>query len=406
MWLLVSLSTMMAIASMGCNFFGDSYGELPENVGYLRSESFSTAELIIFDADTFEIYRKVDLPKHLVGDSHRFEIDDYGRIWIGFTGEYTGGPSLSDLLSGRISRDDILIFSADGDLIHEIKDPCAAPEGGIAFANGYAFVGCLHSGFKPRVAVINQLSFEIVKVIDMTLPDFDHSRTFFLTTVGAVNDSILVVGNAHPPEGYEPVDIHGSGVVGVVAVVDPISFQPKGYLELPPGSFIYDVAEIDGYAWLFNTLSHIAEPQPRVDVYVMAPNSVAIADRFNLPKAYPVLSELVNDQLFIYHNSEDLWARSGYEKTRKEITDEIAGPAMGLTSIDLNSGEREYIAANIQSQEVYDRFSQVYDMDIYNGLPCMALNSLEGRGGLYCMDAQGDVEQKLILDRAVGIMFP
>ena len=62
---------------------GGARGTLPENIGYLRATDGSFGKLTIFDADTFEVYRTLDLPQALPGDSHRLERDDKGRIWIG-----------------------------------------------------------------------------------------------------------------------------------------------------------------------------------------------------------------------------------------------------------------------------------------------------------------------------------
>ena len=43
------------------------------------------ASLTIFDSDTFEVYRTVELPDSWVSDFHRLELDPMGRIWIAYT---------------------------------------------------------------------------------------------------------------------------------------------------------------------------------------------------------------------------------------------------------------------------------------------------------------------------------
>ena len=60
-----------------------------------------------------------------------------------------------------------MVFSPDGDLLHDIDLGCAPPDGGIDFANGYAFVDCTASGFFGRLYVIDLESLDIVKEFDV-----------------------------------------------------------------------------------------------------------------------------------------------------------------------------------------------------------------------------------------------
>ena len=39
-----------------------AFGEFPRNPGYLRANDRDFGRLTIFDADTFEVYRTIDLP--------------------------------------------------------------------------------------------------------------------------------------------------------------------------------------------------------------------------------------------------------------------------------------------------------------------------------------------------------
>ena len=88
------LATALAVAliiaaATGCSpSAAPPAGPLPENVGYLRSssinESSNLSKLIIFGADTFEIYRTVSLPESIVYRVNRLAKDDYGRIWISY----------------------------------------------------------------------------------------------------------------------------------------------------------------------------------------------------------------------------------------------------------------------------------------------------------------------------------
>ena len=83
-------------------------GEFPKNPGYLRASHPSSGMLTIFDADTFEVYRKVKLPPSTDDYSHRLEIDPAGRVWIGY--------SQIGIDHIRPKSERVLVFSSDGDL--------------------------------------------------------------------------------------------------------------------------------------------------------------------------------------------------------------------------------------------------------------------------------------------------
>ena len=213
---------------------GGAGGTLPENVGYLRATDASFGKLTIFDADTFKVYRTVDLPQALPGGSHRLERDDRGRIWIGYSQEYT-----SELPWNM--KEEVLVYSANGELEHVVDTRCGPPEGGIAFANGYAFVGCVWSGFKAQVVVVDTETMEIVKTIEDIRPEgpglSDRPfHTFFVMAVEEVDGSILVFGKGSPPVGYEKVT-NSQSVVTLVAAIDLETLTIRGYnTEMAPGS--------------------------------------------------------------------------------------------------------------------------------------------------------------------------
>ena len=114
---------------------------LPDNVGYLRAAHPAGGRLAIFDADTFQVYRSVDLPPSTSDFSHRLEIGPFGRIWLGYS---QTGLDISKLGTGNGDR--VLVFSANGDLAHELDIGCSPPDTGIAFAIGYAFIACAAGG--------------------------------------------------------------------------------------------------------------------------------------------------------------------------------------------------------------------------------------------------------------------
>ena len=86
-------------------------GDFPQNVGYLRASSPRDASLTIFDADTFEVHRTVELPDSWVSYSHRLEVDPAGRIWLAYA---------QDGMDRFVRHSGVLVFSPEGDLEHDL----------------------------------------------------------------------------------------------------------------------------------------------------------------------------------------------------------------------------------------------------------------------------------------------
>ena len=217
--LLIVLATMLP----GCqNSDGVDYSDFPSNLGYLRSGTPQLGRLTIFDADTFNIFRSVEMPVAWVAFSHRMELGPMGRIWIGYA---------QDGMSHRGRRSGVQILSPEGKLEHDIDLSCVPPDGGIAFANGLAFVGCTASGFTGAVYVVDLESLEIVKVFDQVHPPEKDPLEygFFITTLDTVGDHILVVGFGDPPKDYAPVTNH-SATHTAVGVIDPYTLEFIGWL--------------------------------------------------------------------------------------------------------------------------------------------------------------------------------
>ncbi len=371
--------TVLTLA-FACGGDTGPFGEFPENTGYLR-----TAEkLVIFNADTFEIYRTNDLPEEpWPGDSHRLEIDDKGRIWIGYNQERPGSwwPWTVWTLKTRV-----LVFSAEGDSEYEVKvsddTECRSPRAGIAFAKGYAFIGCDQSN--GRVVAIDTETKDIVKTIEVERPDPEapHLSDFYILAVEEVAGSILVIGSGRPPIGYDKVTASRSGVT-LVARIDPDTLIVHDYVaELPPGSRVLDVVEVDGMGWLLNEFSNIVERPPRADVYVMDPKTLEVADSLNLPKPYPRWGRVGADgYVYIYHT--DLSYRSDADKQG------------GVSRIDPVTREAEY--TKITDPE---RGPNASGFGVYQGRPCMVL-----RSGLWCMNNHGGIDLKLPQERSTGVLF-
>ena len=336
----IGIGAIAIIAILAMPYIADAitednsaFGEFPQNLGYLRATERDFGRLTIFDADTFEVYRTIDLPQAFEGSSHRLERDDKGRIWIGYSQEYT------DVFPWNI-KEEVRVFSARGDLEHVLDTQCGPPEGGIAFANGYAFIGCIWSGFSAKIVVVDVESMNIVKTLEVWRPHPDPEITdpeigdFFLDAVEEVDGSILAIGRGHSPADYVGVTPRTNGIT-IVARIDPETLTVDEYkAELPPGTFAMDAVEVDGAAWLLNSESNIVERPPRVDVYAINPHTLEVLDSFNLDKPYPTWGERGADgYVHIYHMNAI-------------PSDFGVGHLGGVTRINPDTRETEYFQVN------------------------------------------------------------
>lgn len=365
--LLVILGILLVVFGSSCNLAP------PANPGYLRVSEGKSSRLITFDADTFEVHRSVKFPPSYTPHSHRLEMDPKGRIWAGYTEpcpDWTG-CWLWDQRKG------VSIFSRKGGRLHSLGLPCGA-EGGIAFANGYAFIGCtrtVHVVGIDTLAVVKRIEWEVY-------PSDGHREGYWrMTTIEEINGSILMIMRGPSPEGYEK-PTYGVASVGVI---NPETLTVRGYLNsLGPGSRISDAVEVDGKAWLFNELSHIVARPPRRDVYVMDPQSLEIVDSFNLENPFPKWARRHTDgSLYIFH-------RVSGDKSRR------AGFKSGITRLDLVTRTEEFVVTA-------DRLS-ADGLDVYRGRPCLAEAQGEDRG-LWCMNENGTLELQTPEKVAMGILF-
>ena len=356
--------------------------KFPANVGYLRAAHPSGGRLVIFNGDTFEVYRSVDLPPSTHGRSHRLEIGPAGRIWLGYS--QVGIDHITKFGPG--ARDRVLVFSPDGVLEHELDVGCSPPDTGIAFANGYAFVACAASGFYGKVVVMDTATMEIVKTFDKVHPPGNDvtQSSFYITTVEKVAGFILVMGYGNPPRDYESLT-HYAGAFTRVGVIDPETLTIRGYLKgLEPGLRVLSVLEVDGKAWLFNELSHLEERPPRTDVYVMDPQAVEIVDRFNLERPFPKWAEHGDGgSIHIYHVPQS-----------HKMAD--AGYPTGITRLDLETGLEFFTST--------PSVPNAFGLGVFRDRPCLTHRGLES-GGLWCMNDEGVMERKVPQEYAVGVQF-
>ena len=351
---------------------------LPPNVGYLRSSHAFGSPFTVFNADTFEVYRTVELPRASIGFSHRLEFGLAGRIWLGYS-----QTTVDDLKLRGGGKERVLVLSPEGELEHELDIGCTLTDTGIAFAGGYAFIGCSGTG----VVVMDAATLEVVKVFHRFHPPGEdiNETPFFITAVEEVAGQILVIGYGGTPKGYQHVTNHSASYTRV-GVIDPETLTIRGYLTgLEPGLRVLNVLEVDGMAWLFNMFSRLEERPPRTDVYVMDPRSVEIVDQFNLEQPFPKWAEFGDeDVMFIYHGAPSRMIH-GVQYWR------------GITRLDLETRQEQFTAA--------PEMGDVYGMGVYRNRPCLARDGNPDVGGLWCMNSDGSFERSLPQEWAVGVKF-
>ncbi len=366
--LLVTFGALLIVFGSGCNLAP------PANPGYLRVSDERSSRMITFDADTFEIHRSVKFPPSYTHHAHRLEMDPWGRIWAGYV------EPCPDWIGcwPWDQRKGVSIFSPQGGLLHSRELLCGA-QGGIAFANGYAFIGCARI-----VDVVDVETLAVVKRIEYEVPPSDRHREghWGTTAIKEINGSILVIMRGPAPEGYGGLSDFGVASVGVI---DPETLTFRGYLNsLEPGSRISDAVEVDGKAWLFNELSHIVARRPRMDVYVMDPQSLEIVDGFNLENPFPKWARQHADgSVYIFH-------RVSGDRSRR------AGFRSGVTRLDPVTRTEEFIATP-------DSLS-ADGLDVHRGRPCLAEAQGEDRG-LWCMNEDGEPELQIPGEVATGVLF-
>ena len=281
----------------------------------------------------------------------------------------------------------VLVFSPQGDLEHELDLNCARPYAGIAFVNGYAFVGCTASGFHGRLVVVDTDTMSVVKTFDKVRPPdrYPADQYFHLTVVAEVAGKVLVIGEGNPPEGYQTVTPHSTPVTEV-GVIDPVTLSFREFqADFEPGIRVLSVLEVDGMAWLFNELSHVQEAPDRTDVYVLDPHTLRIDDRFNLDHPFPTWSVRADEEtIYIFH-------RVPFTSLRE------AGYRSGITRLDLGTGEETFLPT--------PELPFVDDMGVYGDMPCLAHNQRSEGSGLWCLSDVGGWELKIPQKEAVGVLF-
>ena len=401
------LTVMATIALVGCSGNSDDWDS--RRVGYLRAH-VDSAELLAFDSDTFEVLKRVGLPKHITGGAHRFEVDAEGRIWMGFDQQYIG-PSLFDLVRGRLQgRNDVLVFDSRLRQLHTFSDACWAPRGGIAFVGDKAYVGCDDVRFTIRLVELDLTKPEMTRGVTVERLGEAYAGPSRISTVESVAGKVLVSTSGDPPHDYQSKDDTLTGVSTTIDIFDPKSMQASGSIELAPGSVVYDMAEVNGKVWLFNTFGHVTESPTRVDVHILDVDLLELVDSVNLPKAYPVWGEVKGDKMYIFHNTVGRFGGYGsYEIPFAPLTEATDGPEIGVTVIDLPTMEMDYSRLHVDTDGLDEAvfYDNIEDAAVLDDKFCLALDLRKNRrSGLWCDDGDGVLKHRIHLYEAVGVIFP
>jgi hypothetical protein len=356
----------------------------PENPGYLVSAlGKESSWLTVFDADTFEVFRTVRLLDPFTGYLDWVEIGPDGRVWVGYVGR------TYEMLGTR-PRSGVMVFSPEGDLEHDLDLKCGLDPMGVAFADEYAFVGCAVSGFAGMVVVVDMGAIEVVKVFDEVHPPGEDSAevSFFINAVAEVAGFIVVVGDSTPPRGHQRPANHPADYTRV-GVIDPGTLEFRGFLTgLEPGLEVNSVLEVDGKAWLFNSLSHWEEEADRTDVYVMDVLAMEVTNSFNLERPFPRWAEWGdNGVIHILHETPGMRRRQ-------------AGHPSGVTRLDTVTGRQEFVALQ--------DLTRVTGMGVYRDRICLSgrFGKVIGRQhGLWCSTVSGELELKIPECCVTGIAF-
>ena len=403
----VLLAAAVAIALIGCSSVSDDWSS--RRIGYLSSQ-YESARLLAFDADTFEELDRVDLPVHYSDGAHRLEVDAEGRIWIGFDQFYIS-PTLFDLLTGRRPRrNDVLVLDSRLRPFHTFSDVCRSPRGGIAFEGNKAYVGCDDERFTIRLVELDLTKPEMTRGVTVERLGEAYAGPSRISTVESVAGKVLVSTSGDPPHDYQSKDDTLTGVSTTIDIFDPKSMQASGSIELAPGSVVYDMAEVNGKVWLFNTFGHVTESPTRVDVHILDVDLLELVDSVNLPKAYPVWGEVKGDKMYIFHNTVGRFGGYGsYERTFAPLTEATDGPEIGFTVIDLPTMEMEYSRLHVDTDGLDEAvfYDNIEDAAVLDDKFCLALDLRKNRrSGLWCDDGDGVLKHRIHLYEAVGVIFP
>ena len=196
-----------------------------------------------------------------------------------------------------------------------------------------------------------------------------------------------MVGSGNPAPDYDRLTPQYSSYTRI-GVIDPETLEFIGYqTSIAPGFKIERLLDVDGEAWLFNSLSHMHERPSRVDVYVIDPRTLEITNRFNLDQPFPRAAVLSpSGDVYIHHASIQRWR-------------DRWGNVSGITRLNPVTGNREFTRVDGPA-------TVISDLAVYRDRVCAALGTRKATDGLWCMNDQGLLEFKIPQLNPDRVVFP
>jgi hypothetical protein len=295
---------------------------------------FARNALVIFDAKTMMVHRKIALPRSW---AKNFSRDPHGNVWIGFSG------------SMQSSDNRVLIYSALGELVKTLR-PCRDPEAGISFAAGRAFIACAEDGFSGKVVVVNLDTLDTVKTLVLSVSD----NNLLLIASAASEETVVVAGLTSGPK--ENKENEEDAAHSVITLIDPHTLTVQAQIRLGKNTDIWRILPHAGRFYLLNVGSWRQPREQANDVLVLTPSTPPTVTPLALAPS-PVWGVIEGNALYAYHNPT--WNQTNNDPHRQ------------ISRLDLASGQ-------IQTWELPDEWD-ASDLAIINGE--IILVKWEGSGG-------------------------
>jgi len=254
----------------------DNSISLPAHPLYVLAVSAGTYgnnELVIVDPKTWQVVRHTPLSIAAPWD---FSRDPQGRIWIGDGAE----PGVHRLVQ---------VFAPDGRLLKTLE-ACADTYTTIRFAVGRAFIPCLENGFHAAVVVVDLTSLTIIQKIDIGI----SNDVFTLLQSSGNEHYFLMSGNGKITDRIVLVDTR------TLATLKPVPIPP-GY---PARILTYQERFV-----LLNASPNLP-PTGRQDLLILDVAQSPALSTVQLPVAGALWGTIEGDNLYTYHNLEELGMRS------------------------------------------------------------------------------------------------
>lgn len=303
--------------------------------------------MTLIDTKSWQIYKQVNLPN---SDSYHFNIDPFGRIWIGYAGDFYR------------SDDRVQIYTKSGEIVDELT-PCDAPNAGIHFTSQRVFIACTLNGFHGKVVVIDLLDMSTEADIDFRLPD---NHLLFTTSATSEDTLLMSAYTGIPRDQLNAKDTSYTRVAlldehNLVARLLPTIFTDVRIIHIIP---------YDGKFYLLNTASWRQSRSNAQDILIIDPTIPDAIGTLTFVSS-PTIGVIHNNILYAYHNPEYGQAHSDPKRLFSR-TDLTTGVSQTWDLPDRwNAGDMVLIDGEIMMSGYYwgaeDRQDALYRFDMETG---------------------------------------